>query len=169
MLVTYFIFKDKTAAWRRVSVMFQPAGSTKYEKEIKIIINCRWGWCYHVLSPKHKIKLFFFLFMESPRKEEIFSIHKNFLVNSNEYHFKSYIIWLKDFTWFSVILISFTPEIEQFTPGATGEPCHVQLTLLTKSFTQESPWVTEDVTTDKKRERDLGRCLYLSLCYWSFG
>lgn len=41
MFVTYFIFKDKTAAWRRVSVMFQPAGSTKYEKEIKIIINCR--------------------------------------------------------------------------------------------------------------------------------
>lgn len=74
---------------------------------------------------------------------------EKFLVNSNEYNLKSYIIWLGSLK----ILVVFTPEMEQFTPGATGEPCHAQLTLLTKSFTQESPWGTEDITTDKQRER----------------
>lgn len=77
--------------------------------------------------------------MESPRKGRKYFPSITFLVNSNEHNLKSYIIWLESFMLFLKILVFFTPEIEQFTPGATGEPCHVQLTLLTKSFTQESP------------------------------
>ncbi len=35
MLRTYFVFKDKTAAWIRVSMLFQFAGLTKRKKREK--------------------------------------------------------------------------------------------------------------------------------------
>lgn len=38
-----------------------------------------------------------------------------------------------------LIALFLTPVMEQFTLDASVDPSHVQLTLLTKSFTQERP------------------------------
>ena len=60
--------------------------------------------------------------------------------------------------WVKMVL---APMIKQLTPGATGAPFHLQLTVLTKSFTQESPW---GIQTNREEERDDGACIYWLTC-----
>lgn len=123
MSATYFVFKGKAAAWGRVTMLFQLAGSTKMEKN-KITINP---------IPKSQKQNTFVLFVDSQRRgRKLFPTFRVFKSTDSSK-------WQKRYHF----LISSVNHSDTQTLGSASSPRILQHTNCRgRGFKPPIPWFT---------------------------